>query len=84
MSVEIDEQQRKDAAQAVERAGGQPGSKPGFSSADPPAVPKGLSNTLQPGGVRPGGGPGASAGSIATGGGQNANESTGSLKQGGQ
>ena len=84
MSVTIDEQQRKDAAQAVERAGGQPGPNPGFSSADPPAAPKGLSSNLHPGGVKPGGGPGAGMGSIGTGGGQNADEPTGSLKQGGQ
>ena len=84
MSISIDEQKRNEAAQAVERAGGQPGSNPGFSSADPPAAPKGLSSHLHPGGVRPGGGPGAGIGSIGTGGGQNGDEATGSLKHGGQ
>jgi hypothetical protein len=36
-----------------------------------------LSSGLQPGGIRPGGGPGATVGSIDTGGGSNQNETTG-------
>ena len=37
----------------------------------------GLATGLQPGGIIPGGGPGATVGSIGTGGGSNANEATG-------
>jgi len=56
----------------------------GFSSADPPRAPSGLSTGLQPGGVVPGGGPGASVGSIGTGGAQTDNRDTGSLKRDGK
>lgn len=55
-----------------------------FSSANPPRAPSGLSTPLQPGGLAPGGGPGASVGSIGTGGGQTTNRDTGSLKRDGQ
>jgi hypothetical protein len=37
----------------------------------------GLSTGLQPGGIKPGGGPGATVGSIGTGGGSDENETTG-------
>jgi hypothetical protein len=56
----------------------------GFSSADPPRAPSGLSTGLQPGGLVPGGGPGASAGSIGTGGAQTDNRDSGSLKRDGK
>jgi hypothetical protein len=36
-----------------------------------------LSSGLQPGGIKPGGGPGATVGSISTGGGSDENEATG-------
>ena len=36
-----------------------------------------LSSGLQPGGIKPGGGPGATVGSIGTGGGSDENETTG-------
>src|SRR3712207_8019432 len=38
----------------------------GFSSANPPRAPSGLSTGLQPSGMTPGGGPGASVGSTGT------------------
>jgi hypothetical protein len=56
----------------------------GFSSANPPRVPSGLSTGLQPGGVVPGGGPGASVGSIGTGGAQTVNRDSGALKRDGK
>lgn len=64
---------------------GATGSSPdaNFSSADPPRAPSGLASGLQPGGVLPGGGPGASVGSLGTGGGQTESRDTGSLKRGG-
>jgi len=53
-----------------EDAGGPlPGSSGGSGNA--------LSTGLQPGGIAPGGGPGAIAGSLGTGGGSNANQATG-------
>jgi hypothetical protein len=55
----------------------------GFSSADIPAAPSGISTNLQPGGVRPGGGPAASVGSIGTGSGQTAGHESGSKKRDG-
>jgi hypothetical protein len=39
---------------------------------------------LQPSGTAPGGGPGASVGSIGTGGGQTMDEDSGAVKRGGQ
>ena len=83
MPVSIDDQTRRDAAATV-HADGTPKPNPGFSSADPPMAPAGLSTGLQPGGTTPGGGPGASVGSIGTGGGQNRDEPTGSLKRDGR
>lgn len=83
MPVSIDDQKRQDAVETV-HADGSPKPNPGFSSADPPKAPAGLSSTLQPGGTTPGGGPGAGVGSIGTGGGQNRDEPTGSLKRGGR
>jgi hypothetical protein len=56
----------------------------GFSSSNPPRAPSGLGSDLQPGGTVPGGGPGASAGSIGTGGGQTENRDSGSLKRDGR
>jgi hypothetical protein len=56
----------------------------GFSSANPPNAPSGLSTPLQPSGTAPGGGPGASVGSIGTGGGQTMDEDSGAVKRGGQ
>jgi hypothetical protein len=84
MPVSIDEQKRKDAAESVGAADHQQSPNKGFSSANPPDAPKGLSTGLQPGGMRPGGGPGAGVGSIGTGGGQTADEPTGSLKHDGR
>jgi len=55
-----------------------------FSSANPPRAPSGLASGLQPGGLSPGGGPGASVGSIGTGGAQTENRDTGSLKRDGR
>jgi hypothetical protein len=55
-----------------------------FSSANPPRAPSGIATPLQPGGLAPGGGPGASMGSVGTGGGQTEGRDTGSLKRGGQ
>ncbi len=55
-----------------------------FSSANPPHAPSGLATPLQPGGLTPGGGPGASMGSVGTGGGQTENRDTGSLKRDGR
>lgn len=43
----------------------------------------GIATSLQPGGMRPGGGPGAGLGSIGTGGGNTANSDTGSQGQDG-
>ena len=83
MPVSIDDQKRRDAVETVQ-ADGTPKPNPGFSSADPPKAPAGLSTSLQPGGTTPGGGPGAEAGSIGTGGGQNRDEPTGSLKRPGR
>ncbi len=56
----------------------------GFSSANPPPAPSGLSTGLQPSGMAPGGGPGASVGSIGTGGGSDEDRPTGSVKHEGQ
>jgi hypothetical protein len=56
----------------------------GFSSANPPRAPSGLATGLQPGGVAPGGGPGASVGSIGTGGGSTGGHDSGSLKRDGR
>ena len=56
----------------------------GFSSADPPRAPSGLSTGLQPSGLVPGGGPGTSVGSIGTGGAQTTNRDSGSLKRDGK
>ncbi len=67
-----------------ERAPGGSSPNTGFSSADPPRAPSGLSTGLQPGGLVPGGGPGASVGSIGTGGAQTDNKDTGSLKRDGR
>jgi hypothetical protein len=47
------------------------------SDADISSDAGGLATSLQPGGIIPGGGPGATVGSIGTGGGSNANEATG-------
>lgn len=55
----------------------------GFSSLNPPHAPSGIASGLQPGGLLPGGGPGASVGSIGTGGGQTTGQDTGWLKRGG-
>ena len=55
-----------------------------FSSANPPRAPSGIGSGLQPGGMAPGGGPGASVGSIGTGGGQTENRDTGSLRRNGR
>jgi hypothetical protein len=55
----------------------------GFSSANPPRAPSGIGSSLQPGGTLPGGGPGASVGSLGTGGAQTENRDTGSLKRAG-
>ena len=52
-------------------------------TAPPPHAPGGLSTSLQPGGTVPGGGPGASVGSIGTGGGPTAGASSGSAKRSG-
>ena len=65
-----------------ERDGASPNT--GFSSSDPPAAPSGLSTGLQPGGVLPGGGPGASTGSIGTGGGQTSGRESGSKTRDGK
>lgn len=46
--------------------------------------PSGLSTSLQPGGTLPGGGPGASQGSLGTGGGQTAGKASGAVKRGGR
>ena len=46
-------------------------------AAEEPSGAGGLATDLQPGGIIPGGGPGASVGSIGTGGGSNANDATG-------
>ena len=56
----------------------------GFSSTNPPRAPSGLSTGLQPSGMTPGGGPGASVGSIGTGGGSDEDRPTGSVKHEGQ
>lgn len=55
--------------------------EPWFSSANPPRAPSGLASPLQPGGTSPGGGPGASAGSVGTSGAQTESRDTGSLKR---
>jgi hypothetical protein len=60
MPISINDAQRTEAAERVE-------ANQGFSSAEPPHAPKGLSTPLHPGGTRPGGV-------------QNADEPTGSLK----
>jgi len=65
-------------------AGGASSANTGFSSANPPRAPSGLGSRLQPGGMVPGGGPGASVGSIGTGGGQTENRDTGSLRRDGR
>jgi len=44
---------------------------------EPNSTGGGLATGLQPGGIIPGGGPGAMIGSIGSGGGSNANEATG-------
>ena len=44
----------------------------------------GLATPLQPGGLTPAGGPGASVGSLGTGGAQTANEDSGAVKRGGE
>ena len=56
----------------------------GFSSANPPRAPSGLSTGLQPSGMTPGGGPGASVGSSGTGGGSDQDKPTDSVKHEGQ
>ncbi|HEY8617330.1 hypothetical protein [Phenylobacterium sp.] len=50
----------------------------------PSAPPSGLSTSLQPGGTIPGGGPGASQGSLGTGGGQTAGQDSGAVKRDGR
>lgn len=64
-------------------AGGSPSDDNWFSSAHPPRAPSGLSTPLQPGGTLPAGGPGASMGSIGTGGAQTGGADSGSLKRDG-
>jgi len=49
----------------------------------PPSGPSGLATGLQPGGMQPGGGPGATQGSLGTGGGSSGDRDTGSLKRDG-
>lgn len=56
---------------------------PGFVPDQPSGGASGLATTLQPGGTLPGGGAGASQGSIGTGGGQSATRDSGSLKRDG-
>jgi hypothetical protein len=48
-----------------------------------PGGPSGIATSLQPGGVLPGGGPGASQGSLGTGGGQTADQDSGAVKRDG-
>lgn len=55
-----------------------------FSSANPPRAPSGISSNLQPSGMVPGTAPGASVGSIGTGGGSTENRETGSLRRDGR
>ncbi len=57
---------------------------PGFVPNEPVGGASGLATRHQPGGTLPGGGPGASVGSIGTGGGQTADRESGSLKRGGK
>jgi hypothetical protein len=49
----------------------------------PPHPPSGVSTALQPGGTVPGGGPGASVGSLGTGGGPTAGAPSGAVKRSG-
>jgi Hemerythrin HHE cation binding domain len=72
------------AGAASPDAGGSPADDNWFSSAHPPRAPSGLSTPLQPGGTLPAGGPGASMGSIGTGGAQTGGEDSGSLKRDGR
>jgi hypothetical protein len=72
---------RASDSEAATAPAGPPSPNTGFSSANPPRAPSGLSSSLQPGGTLPGGGPGALVGSLGTGGGQTANRDTGSLKR---
>lgn len=60
-------------------SGKKPRKPPGVAQA---AALGGLSTPLQSGGIEPGSGPGASVGSIGTGGGSTANRSTGAAKRG--
>ena len=59
------------------------GSSAADASSTGEGVAQGLATPLQPGGMMPGGGPGASQGSLGTGGGSTADAQTGSLKRGG-
>lgn len=73
-----------DARETSQKAGAQEGQggNPGFSSANPPNAPSGLSTPLQPGGVSPGASPGASVGSVGTGGGQTPDEDVSPMHDG--
>lgn len=68
-------------SQAQARPASGPSQNTGFSSANPPQAPSGLSSPLQPGGTFPGGGPGASVASLGTGGAQTGGSDTGSPKR---
>jgi hypothetical protein len=80
----MDENKDKSAEGQPGEGGGGSSPNEGFSSANPPRTPSGLGSSLQPGGTLPGGGPAASVGSVGTGGGQTADNDTGSLKRGGR
>jgi hypothetical protein len=60
------------------------GSDPEQQSTDGAAERAGASTALQPSGTAPGGGPGATVGSIGTGGGSTGNEATGNARRGGR
>lgn len=79
------DEQAKDSTEGTQAQDDVPGQKQkGFSSANPPRTPSGLSTGLQPSGMTPGGGPGASVGSVGTGGGSDQDRPTGSVKHAGQ
>jgi hypothetical protein len=65
------------------RAGEPPHIQPSTDAEGSSGGPEGLATPLQPGGLIPGGGPGASQGSLGTGGGSTAGQDSGAVKRDG-
>lgn len=81
---DLSEEVMRHGARSTDQLTGGESEEHSFSSANPPRAPSDIATPLQPGGLAPGGGPGASMGSVGTGGGQTESRDAGSLKRGGQ